>query len=74
MNLYVIAMACLVHGSCHSGYFLVGNPALVNCEQDLLPMIEGRQSRDKAGNTVIWHAQGCVQSKSPPHGEMLGMF
>ena len=74
MNLYVIAMACLVHGSCSHGYFLVGNPAFVNCQSDLMPMIEGRQTRNKAGNTVIWHAQGCVESNSPPQGQMLGMF
>jgi hypothetical protein len=74
MNLYVIAMACVVHGSCSHGYFLIDNAALVNCETDVMPMIEGHQSRDKAGNIVIWHAQNCQTRNSPPPGQMLGMF
>jgi hypothetical protein len=74
VNVYVIAMACLIHGSCHNGWFLVKNPALLRCEQDAMPMIEGHRSMDSAGNTLVWHAKSCVTSRTPPQGEMLGMF
>jgi len=74
VSVYVLAMTCLVHGSCQHGWFLVKNPALISCENDIVPMIEGRQSKDKAGNTLVWHAQGCQTRNSPPPGQMLGMF
>jgi hypothetical protein len=74
VSVYVLAMACLVHGSCHDGWFLVKNPALIDCERDVMPMIEGHRSKDRAGNVLVWHARGCVTGNNPPQGEMLGMF
>lgn len=71
----MLAMACVLNGSCSHGYFLVRNPALVNCEQDLLPMVEGHKVKDRRGNIVIWHAESCLESKNPPaNRQMLGMF
>lgn len=75
MNVYVLAMACVVHGSCAHGYFLLDNPALVSCEREVMPMIEGRHARNKNGETVVWHAEGCTTSDVPPKNrEMMGMF
>ena len=74
MSVYVIAMACYIHGACHHGYFQVHNPALVDCRQEVMPMIEGHRSKDKAGNILVWHAQSCVTSATRPGGEMLGMI
>jgi hypothetical protein len=73
VSVYVVAMACMVHGACHSGWFLLKNPALSPCES-VLPMIEGYRSKDGAGNALVWHAKSCVMGKHPPQGEMLGMF
>ncbi|HWA31789.1 MAG TPA: hypothetical protein VG867_11865 [Rhizomicrobium sp.] len=75
MNVYVLALACVLGGSCQQGYFLLKNPAFVNCDADILPMIEGHRSKNGSGATVTWHAQGCVKSSTPPHDrQMLGMF
>ena len=75
MNVYMLAMACVVHGSCAHGYFLLGNPALVSCEGEVMPMIEGRRVKNKNGETVIWHAESCVTQDSPPKNrQMMGMF
>jgi hypothetical protein len=73
VSVYVVATVCMVHGSCRQGWFLLKNPALFSCE-NVMPMIEGHRSRDRAGNTLIWHAKDCVTGKHPPDGEMLGMF
>jgi len=71
----VLAMACALQGSCSHGYFLVRNPALISCESDLLPMVEGHRVKDRNGGIVVWHAEGCMESKSPPaNRQMLGMF
>ncbi|HSM97363.1 MAG TPA: hypothetical protein VLT91_15070 [Rhizomicrobium sp.] len=75
MNVYVLAMACVLHGSCTHGYFMVEHPALVSCERDLLPMVEGHTIKDRNGTTIVWHAESCLQSKNPPQGrQMMGLF
>ena len=75
MSVYVLAMACVLHGSCQRGYFLLNNPALVSCERDVLPMVEGHSAKNKNGETVVWHAQGCVTQDFPPKNRrMMGMF
>jgi hypothetical protein len=73
VSVYVVAMACMVHGSCHPGWFLLKDPALFPCES-VLSMIEGHRSKDSAGNMLVWHAKGCMSGKHPPEGQMLGMF
>jgi hypothetical protein len=73
VSAYVVAMVCMVHSGCHQGWFLLKNPALFPCE-NALSMIEGHRSKDRAGNTLVWHAKTCVSGKHPPQGEMLGMF
>jgi len=73
VSVFVVAMACLVHGSCHQGWFLLKNPALTPCDT-VLPMIEGHRSKDRAGNVLVWHAKGCISGNHAPQGEMLGMF
>jgi hypothetical protein len=70
----MLAMACVLHGSCSHGYFLVEHPALVNCEKDLLPMVEGHMIKDRNGTTVIWHAESCMTSNNPPSRKMMGVF
>jgi hypothetical protein len=75
VSVYVLAMACVLHGSCSHGYFLVNHPALVNCETDLLPLVEGHTIKDRGGATVVWHAEGCMESRSPPQNrQMMGML
>ena len=75
MNVYVLAMACVLHGSCVHGYFPVEHPALINCESDLLPIVEGHKLKDRDGTTVIWHAESCMQSQNPPKDrQMMGVF
>jgi hypothetical protein len=74
VSVYAAAVACMIHGACHQGWFLVQNTAFLSCERDVMPLIEGHLSKDKAGNTLVWHAKGCMTGKTPPQGEMLGMF
>jgi hypothetical protein len=75
VSVYVLAMACVLHGSCTHGYFLVEHPALVNCESDLLPMVEGHTIKDRNGTTVVWHAESCMLPNNPPKDrQMMGVF
>ena len=75
MNVYVLATACVLHGSCTHGYFLVEHPALTSCEHDLLPMVEGHTVRDRNGTTIIWHVESCLQAQNPPRDrQLMGMF
>jgi hypothetical protein len=47
----------------------------VNCETDLLPLVEGHTIKDRGGATVVWHAEGCMESRSPPQSrQMMGML
>jgi hypothetical protein len=66
VSVYVLAMACVLHGSCQKGYFFVQHPAFVDCQSDLLPMVEGHKIKDRNGNVIVWHAEGCVTAKAPP--------
>ncbi|HEX7725907.1 MAG TPA: hypothetical protein VF410_05085 [Rhizomicrobium sp.] len=75
MSVYVLALACVLHGSCQQGYFILQHPGFVDCQKDVLPMVEGHRIKDRAGNVVVWHAQSCLESKNPPaNRQMLGMF
>ena len=75
MNVYVLAMACMVGSNCQHGYFVLNNPMLVDCQSDILSMIEGHRIKDPNGNTIIWHAERCVEDKTPPKNrQMMGMF
>jgi hypothetical protein len=75
VSVYVLAMACVLHGGCQQGYFILQHPGLVDCQKDVLPMVEGHRIKDRAGNVVVWHAQSCLESKNPPaNRQMLGMF
>lgn len=71
----MLALACVLHGSCQQGYFILQHPGFVDCQKDVLPMVEGHRIKDRAGNVVVWHAQSCLESKNPPaNRQMLGMF
>jgi hypothetical protein len=75
VSVYVLAMACVLHGSCQKGYFVLQNTAFVNCTKDVLPLVEGHRIKDRDGNVVIWHAESCMESKNPPaNRQMMGMF
>jgi hypothetical protein len=68
-------MACVLHGSCQKGYFVLQNTAFVNCTKDVLPIVEGHRIKDRNGNVIIWHGESCMEAKNPPaNRQMLGMF
>ncbi|HEY7976774.1 MAG TPA: hypothetical protein VID67_01160 [Rhizomicrobium sp.] len=75
MNVYVLAIACVLHGSCERGFFLIEHPGIVDCQNDVLPMVEGHTIKDRNGTIIIWHAESCLQSKNPPaNRRMMGVI
>jgi len=74
MQVYALVLACVMGGSCNPGYFVVRQSLLVDCKSDVLPMIEGRTSKDRNGNLITWHARDCEMRETPPAGQMLGMI
>jgi len=71
---YALALACVLNTStCQSGYFVLDNRTLEDCQDVVMPQIDSFRTLRRDKSVVKWRAQGCTL-KAPQDRKFMGMI